>query len=469
MKAMIFLFAFLLFSICCSTPKPYVPPPTPPTESLPLPSPLPLPDLTISELSLDESGKVLVKISNIGEGLAPIGGGDLLIFLGADLKWKASLDDLPDLSFLLPGGSAVYVTPVELIGRQEVKAILNLRGEMDDQDESNNRLSKIFERKGVPVLPPPLPDLAIMELFISPQKRLGVTLANLGEGVFPMEHGYLNLYVDGQLREVYPIKDLSNQEFLLPQGSLSFLLPLTLVGKHEVQAFLSITGEEQNKENNRLGKILEVLPSGPDIVIKDLELTEDLDLLVILSNSGDLDLRKGATFRVRILVNGQKISDFDHFIFAPLRANFASHYTLEPPYRIPISGISRVKVGVLPKYSFDDIRLENNMLEKTFLIFPFRIEAFGKEEYSFTPYSQNMKGGEKIKAEMRWEGSEGFLMLSFQPPGEVKKEVKALGRSPLKAEFSISTESGLKGRSWSVSVTNLRDKKIRGHLIIQHP
>lgn len=467
MKA-IFLFAFLLLFISCSTHQPY--PPSPPLlESLPYLSPPFLPDLTISDLSLDESGRLLVKISNIGEGSAPMGGGDLLIYLGGDLRWKVSLEDLPDQSFLLPGGSTLYVTPVELVGRQEVRTILSLRREVADQDESNNMLSKIFEREVVPVLPPPLPDPAITDLFISPQKRVGVTLANLGEGIFKFEHGNLKLFVDGHLKEEYPLRELTDQEILSPKEKMSLNLPFTLTGRHEVQAFLSIPGKDQNQENNHLGKILEILPSGPDIVVRDLELTEDLELLVILSNAGELDLRKGTTFRVRIWVNGQKVSEFDHFTFAPLKAHFGSHYTFEPPYRIPITGISRVKVTVLPKYSSDDIRLENNMLEKTIVVFPFRIEALGKEEYSFIPTSQRIRGDEKIKAEMRWEGKEEPLMLSFQPPGEVKKELMISGRSPLKMEVPILTGLGLKEKSWKISIINFRDRKIRGNLIVQYP
>lgn len=43
--------------------------------------------------------------------------------------------------------------------------------------------------------------------------------------------------------------------------------------------------EELNKGNNRLGKLLKVLPGEPDIVVKDLELTEDLEHFMILSNA----------------------------------------------------------------------------------------------------------------------------------------------------------------------------------------
>lgn len=89
MKAMIFLFAFLLFSVCCSAHKPF--PTLPPSDFLPVLSPIPFPDLTISDPSLDESEKLVVKITNIGEGPAPIASRNLMIFWGDNLKWEGSL------------------------------------------------------------------------------------------------------------------------------------------------------------------------------------------------------------------------------------------------------------------------------------------------------------------------------------------------------------------------------------------
>jgi hypothetical protein len=43
------------------------------------------------------------------------------------------------------------------------------------------------------------------------------------------------------------------------------------------------------------------------------------------------------------------------------------------------------------------------------------------------------------------------------------------GKSPLKVEFPIPFEEVQKESVWSIFVTNLVDKKVEGHLIIQHP
>jgi hypothetical protein len=185
-----------------------------------------------------------------------------------------------------------------------------------------------------------------------------------------------------------------------------------------------------------------------------------------------VDLRKGVTFRIRILVNGRKISEFDHFISEVLKANFGNRCLIDPPYRVAIAGISKVKVSISPKLLSDDIRLENNVLERTFMIFPFRIGPQGREEFSFSfsaPRPQGEGQTEKVKTEARWEGGSSSLMLSFKKSGTLKGISTLSGKSPLKVEFPIPFEEIQKESVWSVLVTNLIDKKVEGHLIIQHP
>jgi hypothetical protein len=267
---------------------------------------------------------------------------------------------------------------------------------------------------------------------------------------------------------------LSDQSVLPVKGSFTLTTPVTLVGRHEIDAQVDFPDglKELNGENNRLKKVLEGLPVGPDIVVKDLDLTEDLELMMILCNAGDVDLRRGVTFRIRILVNERKVSEFDHFISEPLKAHSENHYLVEPPSQVGITGISKVKVTISPKLSSDDIRLENNVIERTFIIFPFRIGPQGREEFSFSFSSLRPQGEsttERMKAEARWGGSGSPLMLSFKKSGTAKEIPTLSGKSPLRVEFPILFEEIRKGSLWKISVTNLVDKRVEGHLIIQHP
>jgi hypothetical protein len=120
----------------------------------------------------------------------------------------------------------------------------------------------------------------------------------------------------------------------------------------------------------------------------------------------------------------------------------------------------------------DDIRLENNVLERTFIIFPFKIGPHGREEFSFsfsTSRPQGESQAEKVRTEARWEGGSSSMMLSFKKSGTLKGIPTLSGKSPLKVDFSIPFEEIQKENVWSVLVTNLVDKKVEGHLIIQHP
>jgi len=335
-----------------------------------------------------------------------------------------------------------------------------------------------------PLPPPPkpeapiesflLPDLTITDLFLNSKKRLVVAVANIGNGPLPTLNGNLRIFVDGQPKGSFPLSSLWDQSFLPPKESITLTTSLTIVGHHEIHAHIDTGPEirELNKENNHFKKILESPPIGPDIVVRDLDLTEDLELIIILSNDGEVDLRKGVTFRIRISVNNRKISEFDHFTSEVLRAHFGNLYTVSPPYRVGIAGISRVKISISPKRPSDDVRLENNTFERTFIIFPFRIGPQGREEISFSVSPKEPKDDcppEKVKAEARWGGSSSTLRLSFRGSGQVQEVPTVSGKSPLKVEFPIRFGEVQKESVWKVSVINPLQTKVEGHLIIQHP
>jgi archaellum component FlaG (FlaF/FlaG flagellin family) len=427
----------------------------------------------ISDISLNESGKVEVMIVNVGKGTAPSRVGILMIYVDGHLRWRGSLENFPDQAFLMPGRFVTVTTPVELIGRHEVQAVVDNEQKIVEDDEANNILKKILGEEKLEIKPL-LPDLIITDLFLNLQKKLAVIIANIGETPLPLGGGSLKVMVDGSLKGIYTLGSLSNQSLLPVEGSMTLTTPLTLVGRHEIDAHVDfIQGvKESNEENNHLKKILEGLPVGPDIVVKDLDLTEDLELMIILSNAGEVDLRRGVTFRIRIHLNDRKISDFDHFVSEAMKANFGNHYFIAPPYQVGIAGISKLKVSISPKLPTDDIRLENNVLERTFIVFPFRIGPQGREEFSFSfssPRPQSEGQIEKMKAEARWEGGGSTLMLSFKKPGTIKGIPTLSGKSPLKVEFPIAFEEVQKESVWSIFVTNLIDKKVEGNLIIQHP
>ncbi len=470
-KGAIAIFALSVFFFSCAaqvanTPQP---PPAPP----PAPQPVLLPNLTISDISLSGTGKIEVMLSNIGKGPAPYGVGSLTIYVDGLLKWKDSLGTLSDQTFLEPGGSALCTTPVELVGRQEVRAVLD----KEEKTVEENKLSSVFPKvlgKEKLEAKPLLPDLVITDLFLTPRKEVAVTIANFGDSPLPLGEGNLKIMVDGSLKGSHPLGSLSDQSSLPVKGTMTLTTPWVLVGRHEVDVHVGFPREvtESSEKNNSLKKILEGSPVGPDIVVKHLELTEDLELLIILSNAGEVDLRKGAIFQVQVLVNDQKMSEFDHFISEALKANSKNRYIVAPPYQVGIAGISKVKVSISPELSSDDIRLENNVLERTFIIFPFKIRPQGKEEFSFSFFAPRLRSKaqtEKVTIEAWWEWGGPSLKLSFKKSGSVDGISTLTGKSPLKMEFPIPFEEAHKESAWSIFITNLIKKKVEGHLVIQHP
>jgi len=477
----IFALSIFLFNCAAQVANTAQPPPAPAPVPQPVPSPAPnpapphilLPNLTISDISLSESGKVEVKLSNIGKGPAPYGIGSLTIYVDGLLKWKDSLGTLPDQTFLEPGGTTLYTTPVELVGKHEVRAVLDKEEKTVEKEE----LSKVFPKasgKETLEVKPLLPDLAITDLFLTLRKEVAVTIANIGDGPLPLGDGHLKILVDGSPKGSYAFRSLSDQSSLPVKGTMTLTTPLVLVGRHEIDAQVTFPKEvkESNEENNHLRKTLEGPLAGPDIIVKQLELTEDFELVIILSNAGEVELRKGAIFQVQVFVNDQKMSEFDHFISEALKANLKNRYTVSPPYQVGLAGVSRVKVSISPELSSDDIHPENNVFERTFIIFPFQIRPQGKEEFSFSflpPRPRSKAQTENMTIEARWEWGGSSLKLSFRKKGSWEGSPTLTGKSPLKVEFPIPFEEAQKENVWNVFVTNLIKKKVEGYLIIQHP
>jgi len=476
----IFALSVILFSCAAQDAVTTQPPPAPPVPPLasqsvspPPHKPVLLPNITILDISLSETGKIMVMLSNTGEGPAPYGVGSLTIYVDGLLKWKDSLGTLPDQAFLEPGSTTLYTTPVELIGKHEVRAVLDKEEKTVEKEELRKVFPKVSEKDTLETKPL-LPDLAILDLFLTARRELAVTISNPGDSPLPLRDGNLRILVDGSLKGSYALRSLSDQPSLPVKGTMTLTTPMVLVGRHEVDAHLGfpIEVKESNEENNHLKRILESPPVGPDIVVKQLVLTEDFELVIILSNAGEVDLRKGAIFQVQVFVNDQKMSEFDHFISETLKANLKNRYTVSPPYQVGIAGISKLKVSISPELPSDDIHLENNVLERTFIIFPFKIKPQGKEEFSFSflaPRIRSKDQTENVTIEARWEWGGSSLKLSFKKSGSADAISTLTGKSPLKVELPIPFEEARKENVWSVFITNLIRKKVEGHLIIQHP
>ena len=229
-----------------------------------------------------------------------------------------------------------------------------------------------------------------------------------------------------------------------------------------------VTGDGNSPQE----KIPKDLSTGYDILVRELGLTEDLELYVVVSNSGEVDLPKGSTLRVRIFVNDRKFSDFEHLTARGLKGKTGNRYTVHPPYPVAIGGVTLVKASVWPTLPSRDIDHRNNTLVRNFIIYPFRIEPRAKQEFPFSIFSTRVKNGdpkEKVSAEARWDGDGFPLKLSFKGSGRNKGDITISGKSPLKMEVPIFFEETDKRDACLICVTNPLKQKVVGHVIIQHP
>jgi hypothetical protein len=493
MKGAIVVLAFSLFLLSCQPKTVYLPPLDAPPPSAP-PSvekkPLALPEPAISDITVDETGRVIVTLSNVGGSSVPQRMGNLKIYVGDALKWSIPLGEISDQTFMEPGGVSRYITPVQLEGAHPVRAIIDDREKIGEGDGLNDLMTKILSFQA-PVLQPPPPslslpaaevpkeirlfsDVTLTDLSLNQQRKLLVHLSNNGDAPFTLQEGTLEVFVDDVLRSSYSLGELSDKPLLSPKERALFSTPLTIIGRHEVFAHLNTSPEanERTREKKGFKKILESLPPGPDIIIKELVLTEDFELSIVLSNAGKGELRRGTTLRIRIFLNDRKVSEFDHLVTESLRPNMGSHYRVDPPYRVQVSGNMKVKVVILPKQASDDIRLENNTLETNFMILPFRIDPRMSREFSFLLSSSRSTGsldGNKVKTEARWDGGGAPLKLSLKRARVLKRIAPVSGKSPLRLEIPIGEAEDPRGEPWRLSVTNLMEKRAEGNLILQFP
>ena len=495
----IFILAFSVLLLGCQAKKVSLPPPEmiPPAVSAPsiVEEPLQRADLAVSDIALDETGRVVATLSNYGRGVVPPGSGELKIYVDGELKWNISLDDIPDRAFLVPGATTRYSAPVEVDGTHEVRALIESDKAMPENEERNKVMTKtlIFEREVQSSSPPPpplpalspqepevrkeiplRPDVVLTDLSLNAKRRLVVHLSNNGDAPFLLEQGSLKIFVDNVLKGSYGLGGLSERRSLPPKEEAAFDTSIRIMGRHEVYVHLEISPEadEGDRESKSVRKILESVPIGPDIIVKDLVLTEDLELSIVLSNAGETELRRGTTLRIRVMLNDRRVSEFDHLITEPLRPGSESRYIVEPPYRVSVGGNARVKVTIWPKQAGDDIRPGNNTLERDFVIFPFRIDPQMTQEFAFFPPSlltKDSSPGPSIKTEVRWDGGGAPLRLSLKREGDLRKLAQVSGKSPLELEFPAGEEKDSTGKAWRFLITNLMGRTVEGHLIVQSP
>lgn len=98
------------------------------------------PDLNVSDI-YNNNGKLSIKISNIGTGVASSNSGYLYIWIDDQLQWAYSFNKIPDQSFLSVGETTI-VQPQTFSGQHKIKAVIDQTGAIAESNENNNALEK---------------------------------------------------------------------------------------------------------------------------------------------------------------------------------------------------------------------------------------------------------------------------------------------------------------------------------------
>jgi len=126
------------------------------------------------------------------------------------------LQRFPDQTFLQPGLFVLYTTPVVLVGKHEVRAIVDLEGMVVRKWRKQCVYKNDGKRRTWAQNASSRPH-HYRSSFLNPRKKLAVTIANIGDSPLPLGGGNLKILVDGSLKGSYTLRSLSDASFLPPK------------------------------------------------------------------------------------------------------------------------------------------------------------------------------------------------------------------------------------------------------------
>ncbi len=138
-------------------------------------------DLTISHLTLNDDGYVVVYVQNIGEGVITINPRNKVqtvdLYMKVDGKnWGGTTHKLfdPEKVLVFPGGRVRVETGLKLTSPKTITASIDMNHAVIESNERNNTKTKKLD--------PRKPDLAITKISLDRDCKVNVTVKNMGPG-----------------------------------------------------------------------------------------------------------------------------------------------------------------------------------------------------------------------------------------------------------------------------------------------
>ena len=224
------------------------------------------PDLTISHLTLDQDGHVVVYVQNIGEGIITINPRSRVktmdLYMKIDGKnWGGSTHKRfdPEKVLLYPGGRIRVVTGLKLTTPKRITAIIDMNHAVIESNERNNTKTRMLD--------PRKPDLAVTKISLDKNCKVNVTVKNVGQGPVSnmvwlhkrFKDTGLYLKVNGRNWGGATFRGLDKRRVLSrPGGTVVYRSNLTVKSQATVSAMIDDKSliRESNEANNRMTQTL---------------------------------------------------------------------------------------------------------------------------------------------------------------------------------------------------------------------
>jgi hypothetical protein len=227
------------------------------------------PDLTVTGLKLDAKNNLVIEIANKGPGtLASMyyekNIPDLMIYRDGRGWGGMALNIFDPQKALRAVGSKITFTVDALTvhGTENIRVVVDAKNTLKENDEKNNEFTARLTAKKTQAA---LPDISVVDLYLSRENQIAVSLVNSGSAVIPASYWQNNaptiyLYRNGKgwggvtLKIFDPGMKLAN-----PGGKVVYIFQNpTLTAKETIKVVFDSqnTLAESNENNNEMTKEL---------------------------------------------------------------------------------------------------------------------------------------------------------------------------------------------------------------------
>ena len=225
-----------------------------------------LPDLSIEDIDLTPSNNLRVTIVNKGKSGLPYAAWSkkyhsttmLKVYRNGKAIGGASLDRIdPDKHLRQPGGKVIYISNIKINQTSEINVGIN-PNLIKEVTFKNNALLKVLSPHHKTQK---LPDLIISKVFLTPQKKVGITIRNIGQSGIPeacwkatgAKACSLKLEINGKSWGGATLKIIDRSKRLkYPGGTVNYISNYTVNRPTRISATIDSLSvvKEKNERNN---------------------------------------------------------------------------------------------------------------------------------------------------------------------------------------------------------------------------